>query len=71
MLIEVIDLNHRPICTSILMGHVVDSKHLSLYKINFSHLDSPNFHSFVHQVCNLVLSLLGIEVGCCGGKLLL
>jgi hypothetical protein len=49
VLIATIGSDHLPIMTSILVGHVVDSKPLSLFKLNVSHLEFA-----VHTIWNLV-----------------
>jgi hypothetical protein len=43
VLIAATGSDHLPIMTSILVGHVVDSKPSSLFKLNVSHLESAYF----------------------------
>jgi len=47
VLIEVTISDHFLIQNFILVGHAVDLKPSSLFKLNFSHLESPDFHAYV------------------------
>lgn len=59
VLIEATGSDDIPIQTSISVGHVVDLNPSSLYKLNVSHLDSPDFRALVHRVWNLVPRPIG------------
>lgn len=59
VLIEEAGLDHLANHSSILAGHMMDSKLSSLSKLNVSHLYSPYFHAMVHYVQNLVPHLIG------------
>jgi len=54
VLIATIGSYRLPIITSILVGHVVDSKPSSLFRLIISHLESTDFEALVHSVWNLV-----------------
>ena len=70
VLIVAVGSYHLSIMTSILVGHLADSKPLSFFNLNVSHLESPDFCALVHSIWNLVPRPQVVEVGYCGGKCL-
>ena len=59
VLIVITGSDHLSVMTSILVGHVEESKPLSLFNINVSYLESTDFQALVHSVWNLVPHLGG------------
>jgi hypothetical protein len=59
VLIEVTGSIPLPIQFFIFVGNVMDSKAYSLFKLNVSHLESPNLYGIVHCFWNLTPCSMG------------